>query len=245
MLKRSAYNVRHLLGRFLEIAGYPTYRKFLYFCSIAMYFNYTDKETDYLKSRCKKMAEVIDRVGLINRVADDDLFSSVVHHIIGQQISTHAQQTIWQRMQDMLGTVSAETIDSWSVEELQRLGMTFRKAEYIKDFCHKVLNGEFDLGTVEQMSDEEAIKALSSLKGIGVWTAEMILLFCLQRPDVLSYGDLAIQRGLRMVYHHREITPKIFERYRRRFSPCGSVASLYLWAVASGRYAEYKDYQMK
>lgn len=111
-------------------------------------------------------------------------------------------------MQDALGTVSAETIDSRSVEELQGLGMTFRKAEYIKDFCHKVLSGEFNLDAVERMSDEEAIRALSSLKGIGVWTAEMILLFCL-------------------------------------FSPCGSVASLYLWAVASGRYAEYKDYQKK
>jgi len=210
-----------------------------------MYFNYTDKETDYLKSRCKRMAEVIDRVGHIDRAVDDDLFSSVVHHIIGQQISTHAQQTIWQRMQDALGTVSAETIDSRSVEELQRLGMTFRKAEYIKDFCHKVLNGGFDLEGVERMSDEEAIRALSSLKGIGVWTAEMILLFCLQRPNVLSYGDLAIQRGLRMVYHHRKITPTMFERYRRRFSPCGSVASLYLWAVAGGTIPEMKDYQKK
>lgn len=95
------------------------------------------------------------------------------------------------------------------------------------------------------MSDEDAIAALSSLKGIGVWTAEMILLFCLQRPDVLSYGDLAIQRGLRMVYHHRDITPQLFERYRRRFSPCGSVASLYLWAVAGGTIPELKDYKPK
>ena len=73
----------------------------------------------------------------------------------------------------------------------------------------------------------------------------MILLFCLQRPDVLSFGDLAIQRGLRMVYHHREITPPLFERYRRRFSPYGSVASLYLWAVAGGVIPEMKDYIIK
>ena len=95
------------------------------------------------------------------------------------------------------------------------------------------------------MSDAEAIAALSSLKGIGVWTAEMILLFCLQRPDVLSYGDLAIQRGLRMVYHHREVTPQLFEKYRRRFSPYGSVASLYLWVVAGGAIPEMKDYQSR
>ena len=84
----------------------------------------------------------------------------------------------------------------------------------------------------------EAIAALSSPKGIGVWTAEMILPFCLQRPDVLGFGDLAIQRGLRMVYHHREIKPPLFERNRRRFSPYGSVASLYLWAVAGGAIPE-------
>ena len=210
-----------------------------------MYFNYSNKETDYLKSRDRRMTEVIDRVGPIQRAVDEDLFSSVVHHIIGQQISTKAQQTVWRRMQERFGEVTAETIAGASVEDLQSLGMTFRKAEYIKDFCQRIQCGEFDLQAVSQMSDEEAIRALSSLKGIGVWTAEMILLFCLQRPDVLSFGDLAIQRGLRMVYHHREITPLLFERYRRRFSPYGSVASLYLWAVAGGAIPEMKDYQTK
>lgn len=78
------------------------------------------------------------------------------------------------------------------------------------------------------------IRELSGLKGVGVWTAEMILLFCMQRPDVFSYDDLAIQRGLRMVYHHRKIDRKLFEKYRRRFSPYCSVASLYLWAAAGG-----------
>ena len=176
---------------------------------------------------------------------DADLFSSVVHHIIGQQISTKAQATIWQRMQDALGEVNAETILSAGVSELQALGMTFRKAEYITDFAEKVHTGAFDLDAVEHMNDADAICELSSLKGIGVWTAEMILLFCLQRPDVFSYDDLAIQRGLRMVYHHRNIDRKLFEKYRRRFSPCCSVASLYLWAVSGGAIPEMKDYKPK
>ena len=98
------------------------------------------------------------------------------------------------------------------------------------------------MNAVEDMSDEQAIKELAALKGIGVWTAEMILLFCLQRPDIFSYDDLAIQRGLRMVYHHRRIDKKLFEKYRRRFSPYCSVASLYLWAVAGGAIPEMKDY---
>ena len=95
------------------------------------------------------------------------------------------------------------------------------------------------------MSDEAAIRELSCLKGIGVWTAEMILLFCLQRPDILSFHDLAIQRGLRMVYHHRKIDRKLFEKYRRRFHPYCSVASLYFWAVAGGAVPGMKDYAAK
>lgn len=113
------------------------------------------------------------------------------------------------------------------------------------DFAEKVQTGAFDLDAVEHMSDADAIKALSTLKGIGVWTAEMILLFCLQRPDIFSYDDLAIQRGLRMVYHHRAIDRRSFEKYRRRFSPYGSVASLYLWAVAGGAIPDMKDHVQK
>lgn len=206
-----------------------------------MFFSYGDRETEYLKSKDKRLGAVIDRIGHIDRAADDDLFSSVIHHIIGQQISTKAQQTIWKRMNDAYGSVTPEVIANASVDELQALGMTFKKAEYIKDFCDKLQCGEFDLAAVERMSDSEAIAALSSLKGIGVWTAEMILLFCLQRPDILSYDDLAVQRGMRMVYRHRVIDRKLFEKYRRRLSPCGSVASLYFWAVAGGALPELRD----
>ena len=106
-------------------------------------------------------------------------------------------------------------------------------------------SGEFDIDRIEGLSDDEVIGELVKLKGVGVWTAEMLLLFCLERPDVLSYDDLAIQRGLRMVYHHRKIDRKLFEKYRRRFSPYGSVASLYLWAAAGGAVPELKDYAPK
>lgn len=210
-----------------------------------MHFEYGEKEISYLKSRDAKLADVIDRLGFVEREIDTDLFSAVVHHIIGQQISTKAQATIWQRMQDALGQVNAETILSAGVSNLQALGISFRKAEYITDFARKVHTGEFDIEAVSQMSDTDAISALSSLKGIGVWTAEMILLFCMQRPDIFSYDDLAIQRGLRMVYHHRRIDRKLFEKYRRRFSPYCSVASLYLWAVSGGAIPWMKDYAPK
>ena len=210
-----------------------------------MYFEYGEIETDYLKKKDKKMAEVIDKIGHIERAADTDLFSSVLHHIIGQQISTKAQATIWKRMQDSLGTVNAETVLEAGIDKLQSLGISFRKAEYITDFAVKVQSGDFDLDEIMKMPDEDAIAKLASLKGVGVWTAEMILLFCMQRPNIFSFDDLAIHRGLRMIYHHRKIDRKLFEKYRRRFSPYGSVASLYLWAVSGGAIEGMKDYAPK
>ena len=194
-----------------------------------MYFIYGEAELAYLRRKDKRLAAVIDRIGPVERTVDPDLFSAVVHH------------TIWQRMQDTLGSVSAETILAAGVPALQALGMTFRKAEYLTDLAGRIVDGSFDLETVRSMDDAEAIRALSSLRGIGVWTAEMILLFCLQRPDIFSYDDLAIRRGLRMVYRHRRIDRALFERYRRRFHPYGSVASLYLWAVSGGAIPELTD----
>ena len=207
-----------------------------------MYFQYGEAETAYLSARDERMEAVIAQAGHIEREVDTDLFSAVVHHIVGQQISTKAQATIWKRMRDEFGVVDAAAVLGAGVEKLQSFGMTFRKAEYITDFARKIESGEFDLEGIRQRPDDEAIRELSGLKGVGVWTAEMILLFCMQRPDVFSYDDLAIQRGLRMVYHHRKIDRKLFEKYRRRFSPYCSVASLYLWAAAGGAVPGLKDY---
>lgn len=207
-----------------------------------MYFEYGVVETNYLKSKDKKLAAVINQIGHIDRAVDNDLFSSVVHHIVGQQISTKAQASIWTKMEETLGEINADTVLHCGREQLQKFGITFKKADYILEFAEKVKCGEFDIAAVCRMSDEEAIEALSSLSGIGVWTAEMILLFCLQRPNVFSFGDLAIHRGMRMVYHHRKIDRKLFEKYHRRFSPYCSVASLYFWAVAGGAIDGMRDY---
>ncbi len=207
------------------------------------FFRYGDKEINYLKSKDKKLAEVIARIGHVNRACMDDLFEAVVNSIIGQQISTKAHESIWKKIKDDLGTLDASKTLALGREKLQAYGTTWRKVDYIMAFAEKVDSGAFDLEAVNHMTDEEAISALSSLKGIGVWTAEMILLFCLQRPDVFSFGDLAILRGIRMVYHHKDISRERFERYRKRFSPYCSVASLYFWAVAGGAIPEMKDYK--
>lgn len=210
-----------------------------------MYFEYGSKEIEFLKKSDKLLGAAIDQIGHIYREADTDLFSSVIHHIIGQQISTRAQATIWKRLGDRLGDINAETIASLELNELQKLGMTFKKAEYIKDFTEKVINLEFDIDALGHLTDGEVVRELSALKGIGVWTAEMIMTFCMQRPDVVSFGDLAIHRGMRMLYRHRNIDRKKFAKYTKRYSPYGTVASMYLWAIAGGAIPEMRDYAPK
>lgn len=205
-------------------------------------FLYGEKELTYLKKKDKRLGQVIDVLGPIERGTDSDLFASVVRHIVGQQISMAAQATIWRRMTDALGQITPERIYATDAATLQTCGISYRKAEYIKDFAQKVHDGVFNVEALADKSDDEVIAELSALKGIGVWTAEMLMIFCMQRPDILSFGDLAIQRGLRMLYHHRKIDRKLFEKYRRRYSPYGTVASFYIWAVSNGAIAGMKDY---
>ena len=198
-----------------------------------MVFEYGEKETEYLKSKDKRLGEFIDRTGHIERETDGDLFTSVVHQIVGQQISSRALETVWSRLCDRFELTPAALAQA-EINELSSVGISGRKAEYITSFAKKVQSGEFDTEALCNMSDGEAIKALSSLRGIGVWTAEMILLFCLQRKDILSFDDLGIRRGMQIIYNRREITRDGFEKIRRRLSPYGSVASLYFWAAAGG-----------
>ena len=199
-----------------------------------MIFRYGDRETAYLAGKDKRLAQAIAQIGPIEREVDDDLFSAVVHHIVGQQISSAAQATIWARLLDTAGTINANTLLVLGRDRLQQVGISYRKADYILEFADKVQRGEFDPEKVAAMDDEAVVRELTQLKGVGVWTAEMILTFCLQRPDVVSFGDLAILRGMRMLYRHREIDRQRFERYRKRYSPYGTVASLYLWAISGG-----------
>ncbi|MDR1231869.1 MAG: DNA-3-methyladenine glycosylase 2 family protein [Spirochaetaceae bacterium] len=210
-----------------------------------MFFKYGDTEIVYLKSKDSILGEIIDTIGCIKRPVDGDLFSAVIHHIIGLQISSAAQKTVWKRINEKMGKITIDSMNGLSIDEIQKFGTTFRKAEYIESFAHKIKSGAFILDDISNKSDEEIVCKLSTLKGIGIWTAEMIMIFCLQRPNILSYNDLAIHRGLRMLYHHRKIDRKLFEKYRRRFSPYCSVASLYLWAVAGGAVKGMKDYTPK
>ena len=205
------------------------------------YFAYGTTETDYLSGKDKRLASVIERVGPIRREVRPDLFDALMHAIVGQQIATKAQQTVWNRLVQALGEVTPASVDRMEADALQRLGLSFRKVGYMKGAARKNLLGELDIEALRHMDDTRVSAALCQLEGVGVWTAEMLMLFSLQRPDVFSFGDLAIQRGLRMVYRHKVVNRERFEMYRRRFSPYGSVASLYLWAVAGGALPELSD----
>ena len=205
------------------------------------YFAYGPTETDYLSGKDKRLASVIERVGPIRREVRPDLFDALMHAIVGQQIATKAQQTVWNRLVQALGEVTPASVDRMEADALQRLGLSFRKVGYMKGAARKNLLGELDIEALRHMDDTRVSAALCQLEGVGVWTAEMLMLFSLQRPDVFSFGDLAIHRGLRMVYRHKVVNRERFEMYRRRFSPYGSVASLYLWAVAGGALPELSD----
>lgn len=198
------------------------------------FFQYGEKEIEYLKKRDKRLCKVIEQVGFIEKKIRPDLFAALIYSIIGQQISMKAQRTVYAKMQQKLGEITPRNIDSLTVEELQQFGITFKKAAYMKSAAQKIISGEFNINTLYSMTDKEVLNKLSELDGIGEWTAEMLMIFTLERPDILSFKDLAIIRGLKKLYHHKTIDRTRFERYRRRFSPYGSVASFYIWEVAEG-----------
>jgi 3-methyladenine DNA glycosylase/8-oxoguanine DNA glycosylase len=193
---------------------------------------YGQKEIEYLKRKDKRLGAAIDKIGMIKREIIADPFTALVSNIVGQQISSKAAETVWNRLCNLLGNITPESIAKTSLSEIHGCGMTLRKAGYIKGIANTAISGEVNFNTLHTLTDIEIIKKLSSLNGVGVWTAEMLLIFSLCRPDVVSYGDLAIRRGMMNLYGLKELTKEKFYRYKKRYSPYGSIASLYLWVLS-------------
>ena len=183
-----------------------------------MYFKYGGKELNYLKKKDKKLAYVIDRVGFVERKLEPDVFICIVKNIVGQQISNKALDTIWNRFIDRVGKVTPENIYN---SDLDGIGISAKKVMWIKEFSRKVLEKEFSIEALYEKSDNDAIKELCTLDGIGKWTAEMVLIFSMNRMDILSYGDFGIKNGIKILYNKEEITKDLFEKYRKRYSPYG------------------------
>ncbi|HLR35193.1 MAG TPA: hypothetical protein VK071_07700 [Tissierellales bacterium] len=197
------------------------------------YFKYTNKEIEYLKKKDKKLGKEIDRIGMVKREVEPDIFSALISSIISQQISTKAAITVKNRLIELIGEIIPQNINKIELESIQKCGMSLRKASYIRGIAEVAINKTVDFENLHSMTDDEVIKELTSLKGVGEWTAEMLLIHSLQRPNILSYKDLGIRKGIMKLYKLTELSKKEFEIYRIKYSPYCSVASLYLWEISS------------
>ena len=202
---------------------------------------YGEEEVAFLRAKDPALGKVMDQVGHIYREATPDMFLALINAIIGQQISTKAHVTVWERFQKMFHPITPESIHATPAEKIQTCGISMKKAFYIKEIAANIADGYLDLSALHSMDDDAVCDRLKQIKGIGIWTAEMLMMFSLLRPDILSWDDLGIQRGLRMLYRHRVITRELFAKYKRRYSPYATIASFYLWEIASGRCEGYVD----
>jgi DNA-3-methyladenine glycosylase II len=161
-----------------------------------------------------------------------DHFSALVRAIVFQQLSTKAASTIYSRMVALLpnAELTPQALAALTDEQLRSAGISRQKGGYLRDLCEKVTAGVVPLAELEQMDDEQVIQALTKIKGIGRWSAEMFLMFRLHRPDVLPVGDLGILNAVRKVYGLRKKpTPERLLRLGEAWRPYRSVASWYLW----------------
>ncbi|HWQ50365.1 MAG TPA: DNA-3-methyladenine glycosylase [Terriglobales bacterium] len=211
----------------------------------------------HLSKKDKRMAAFIAQCEPIEREVHDDVFEALVSSIVSQQVSGAAARTVWGRLEAACGgsreaagcvareaasadraatgcIVTPERVSGLALEELRSFGMSGRKSEYVSGVAGAVMSGALDLEGLKHEPDAVIVERLSALRGVGVWTAEMLLIFAFLRPDVLSWGDLAIRRGIMELYGLRTLTKEQFERYRRRYSPYGTTASFYLWRASHG-----------
>jgi DNA-3-methyladenine glycosylase II len=187
------------------------------------------------------MAALIERIGKIDiatrlrRRKEErpaDAYGALLRAIVGQQLSTKAARTIYGRVLELFEgtTPSPEQLLEAEETDLRGAGLSGRKVEYVRDLASHVIEGELELDRLDQLPDEEVIEEIVAVRGLGVWTAEMFLIFHLQRPDVLSGGDLGIRKAVQIEYGLEEMpTPTRVLEIGEPWRPQRSLASLYLW----------------
>jgi DNA-3-methyladenine glycosylase II len=198
-------------------------------------------EREALAAADPTMAALIERVGEIDlemrlrrrrEERPDDGYGALLRAIVGQQLSTKAARTIYLRVLDLFdgGTPSPEQLLAADEADLRGAGLSGRKVEYLRDLADHVLSGELELERLEELDDEQVIEEIVAVRGLGRWTAEMFLLFHLERPDVLSGGDLGIRKAIQIEYELGEMPPPVqVAEIGERWRPHRSLASLYLW----------------
>jgi DNA-3-methyladenine glycosylase II len=161
-----------------------------------------------------------------------DPFHALLHAIIAQQLSTKAARTIEGRFSALFdGNPTPAAVSRVSDEQLRAVGFSGQKVRYVRDLCGRILDRSLQLHALDAMTDDDVIQALTSVKGIGRWTAEMFLMFRLHRPDVLPVGDLGIVKAVQRAYKLRTLpSPERLTKIGETWRPYRSVACWYLWA---------------
>jgi DNA-3-methyladenine glycosylase II len=187
------------------------------------------------------MADLIERIGKLDvktrlkRRSEErpaDAYGALLRAIVGQQLSTKAARTIYGRILEIFGgrTPAPEELLEASEADLRGAGLSGRKVEYVRDLASHVIAGELEVDRLDRLPDEQVIEEIVAVRGLGQWTAEMFLLFHLERPDVLSGGDLGIRKAVQVEYGLEEMpTPTKVIEIGEPWRPHRSLASLYLW----------------
>src|SRR5574344_1479455 len=194
-------------------------------------FSYGEKELNYL---CQdlKLAKLIEKYGFIEREVKSNIFLAVIEGILAQQISNKAFETVLDRFKRLINLiVTPENVAKFSAEELKTCGISLKKATWIKEFAEKVKNKEFDIEKLKRLEDEDAVRILISLNGIGKWTAQMILIFSLERKDIITLDDFGIRKGMIVLYGVEDV--KKLKTIAKTYSPYGTIASFYIWEFAN------------
>jgi len=191
------------------------------------------KATDHLVKQDKVLSTIIKNIGIINLTPHAKYFNPLLRAIIGQQLSTYVASTIYKRfMNHFDNKPHPELILNTDDSMLRSLGLSNAKVKYVKDFSQKILSKEIRLVSLSKKADEEIIEELTKVKGIGVWTVHMFLIFTLGRLNVLPFSDLGIRKAIMINYGLKKLpdeTKVIKIAKKNNWHPYCSLASLYLW----------------
>lgn len=189
------------------------------------------KAVNHLKNCDPVLRAIIEHVGPCRIEYSVPEFSSLAEAIVYQQLNGKAAVTIFKRFSDLAGDpLTPEGILKLSDEQLRAVGLSKQKSSYLKDLAAKTASGLLNFDTLHELPDEEVIKHLTQVKGIGVWTAHMFLIFSLRRPNILPTGDYGVQVAVKKHYRKRKLPkPKDMEKIARAWEPYRSVACWYMW----------------
>jgi DNA-3-methyladenine glycosylase II len=195
----------------------------------------------YLRRQDPIMREVIKKAGPFTMRPHRNRFRALVFSILGQQISGKAAASIRARLIEHLKPeqISPQTIARLSPATLRSLGVSAQKSGYLLDLADRVASGEVPLNRMSRMPDDAVIEALTQVKGIGLWTAQMFLIFSLGRPDVFPHDDLGVRSAIRNLYNLDDLpTKEISHQIAAPWRPYATVASWYCWRSLEFRKAE-------